>query len=405
MRKSNPVGFRSVLFSVLFLLSLAAPSLAQMPASDHVVLLMAENHSYSQVVGNPAMPYLNSLIQQYGLATNYDANSHYSIPNYFWVTTGSYVTLNDATGAVFNVNNVTRYLLSAGKTWKAYEESIPYAGYTGPTVEPYEKNHDPFVFFTDVVNSSQVMNVVPYTQLATDLANNQLPNYSFITPNAMHDGHTANLSAMDKWLSANLPPLLQSPAFQPGGNGILILTFDEGLDSDCSPLATCPKLPENGGGGHVTTVVIGPTVKPGYQSTTFYQHPSVLKSMLLALGISSAPGAASNAPPMSEFFTTAVTAPPPPPPPPCAGTGANQTVTICTPTPNQTVASPVQVTAAATDSLPVKYMQIYLDGAKVYEVAGGTVNTSLAMTSGTHRLTVQASDGVTFKSTIYITVQ
>lgn len=399
MRMAGKVGFGSLVcwcFGVLIAVTPFAN--AQVPHSDHVIVMMVENHSYSQVVGNPNMPYLNSLIQQNGLATNYDANSHYSIPNYFWVTTGKYVTLNDGSQSVYNVDNVTRYLLAAGKTWNAYEESIPSAGYTGPTVEPYEKNHDPFVFFSDVVNSSQVMNVVPFTQLATDIANNQLPNYAFITPNSNHDGHTKNLATMDQWLSANLPTLLNSSYFQPGGDGILFITFDESLDSDCAPLATCPSLPENGGGGHVATIVIGPNVKPGYQSSTFYQHPSVLKTALVALGITTAPGAASTAPAMSDFFSATSSNT-------CVASTVNQTVTICTPQSGQTVASPVQVTALTTDTLPVKYVQVYVDGVKVYQVNGGTLNTSLTMSSGSHRLTVQASDGTNFKSTIYVTVQ
>jgi hypothetical protein len=402
MRIGKPIGIRSTFSAAFLLLFAAVQGLAQMPASDHVFVLMEENHSYSQVVGNTAMPYLNSLIKSYGLAANYDANSHYSIPNYFWMTTGQYVTLSDGTSTLFNVDNVTRYLLAAGKTWKAYEESIPSAGYVGPTVEPYERNHDPFSYLSDVVNSSQVMNIVSFTQLATDITNNQLPNYGLITPNSNHDAHTQNLAVADRWLSANIGPLLASPAFQPGGNGILFITFDEGPDADCSPLATCPKLPENGGGGHVPMIVIGPMVKAGYQATTFYQHPSVLKSMLLALGISGAPGAAASAPPMGEFFSTTVSSPPPAP---CVGTGANETVTICAPSSGQTVISPVEVTAAATDSLTVKYLQIYVDGVKVYQVAGASLDTNVTLTSGTHRLTVQANDGVNFKSTIYVTAQ
>ncbi len=362
------------------------------------MVLMLENHSYSQVIGNTSAPYINSLANTYGLATNYDANSHYSIPNYFWVTTGAYVTTSDGTSSTFNVDNVTRYLLAAGLTWKAYEESIPSVGYTGPTQEPYERNHDPFSYLSDVKNSAQVNNIVPFTQLATDLANNQLPNYSFITPNSTHDGHNGTMATVDSWLKTNLAPLLQSPYFQPGGDGLLIITFDESVDSDCAPLTSCPKLPENGGGGHIATIVIGPNVTPGTKSTNFYQHPSTLKTMLTALGISGAPGAAANAPVMSDFFGAPVTTG-------CTGTGANQTVTICTPGSGATVSSPVQITAAVTDSNPVNYTQIYLDGVKQMTLRSSSVNTSLPMSSGSHRLTVQANDGTTFKTTIYITVQ
>jgi hypothetical protein len=286
---------------ILLLAGLSLQSQAQVPQSDHVFLLMEENHSYEQVIGNSAMPYLNSLAKSYAVAANYDANSHYSIPNYFWITTGEYVTLSDRTTQKFDVNNVTRFLNSAGKTWKAYEESLPYAGYVGPSTGNYQENHDPFSYFTDVVNSSEKLNIVPFTQLAIDISNNNLPNYAFIKPNGLHHGHNGSLATADAWLKTNLALLLATPLFQPGGNGILFITFDESVHSDCRPLATCPSLPENGGGGRVATVIISPLVKAGYKSSNFYQHPSVLKTMLLALGISGAPGAAQSAKPIDVF--------------------------------------------------------------------------------------------------------
>src|SRR4051812_23935101 len=193
---------------VVSVVALSLPGVAQVPQSNHVFLLMEENHSYEQVIGNPAMPYLNSLAKSYAVAANYDANSHYSIPNYFWITSGAYVTLNDGTTHKFDVNNVTRLLNSAGKTWKAYAESLPYAGYVGPSTGKYLQNHNPFSYFTDVVNSSQKFNIVPFTQFATDLSNNNLPNYTFIKPNGANDGHNGGLSAADTWLKTNIAPLL-----------------------------------------------------------------------------------------------------------------------------------------------------------------------------------------------------
>lgn len=89
----------------------------------------------------------------------------------------------------------------------------------------------------------------------------------------------------------------------------------------------------------------------------------------------------------------------------CTLSTVSPSVTICTPAANATVSSPVSIVAGSTDSKTVTLMQIYLDGVKKYEVAGNKLNTSLAMTVGTHRLTVQAYDGTYFKQTINITVQ
>src|SRR5947208_17150789 len=101
-----------LLCSLLAALLLGTAAVAAVPPSNHVFVLVEENHSYESVIGNSAMPYFNSLAQQYGLATQYYANSHYSIPNYMWLTAGAYVTMNDNTKTIFNVDNIVPHLLS-----------------------------------------------------------------------------------------------------------------------------------------------------------------------------------------------------------------------------------------------------------------------------------------------------
>jgi phospholipase C len=91
----------------------------------------------------------------------------------------------------------------------------------------------------------------------------------------------------------------------------------------------------------------------------------------------------------------------------CTLNTASPSVTICTPTNGATVTSPVNIVAGTTDNAStVSFVQIYVDGIKQYQVSGGQLNTSLAMATGTHRVTVQAQDaaGTIFKSTINITV-
>jgi hypothetical protein len=104
------------------------------PTADHVLLVVLENHSFSQVIGSASMPYLNSLASQNSLATNYFANVHPSIGNYFMLTTGQIITINDAFNGVVADDNLARALSGAGKTWKAYMESIPSPGYIGSDV-------------------------------------------------------------------------------------------------------------------------------------------------------------------------------------------------------------------------------------------------------------------------------
>src|SRR5438105_4223354 len=129
------------------------PESQKVPVVAHVFILVEENHSYTDVVGNSAMPYSNSLAQQYSLATQYYANTHNSLPNYFMLTTGNLVTTNDLFTGTVTADNVVRAVTTAGKTWKVYAESLPNSGYLGPTAVPYGKDHNPFTYFSDVLNS------------------------------------------------------------------------------------------------------------------------------------------------------------------------------------------------------------------------------------------------------------
>jgi len=264
-------------------------SSSAVPASSHVFVVVEENHSYSSVIGSASMPYLNSLANKYGLSTRYYANTHPSIGNYFMMTAGQTITNNDSLCSTLTQDNIVRHLLTAGKTWKAYAESLPSAGYTGCGIYPYAKKHNPLAYFSDVANSSEKYNLVPFTKFATDRANNTLPNFSFIVPNLLHDAHDGSLSSADSWLKTNIAPLIASATFQK--DGILIIVFDESVSSDTQH-----------GGGHVAAIVIGPKVKAGYKSTTLYQHQNMLKTAMKALGLSSFPGSAGGAKDMGEFF-------------------------------------------------------------------------------------------------------
>ena len=267
------------------------PAPAAQPAFSHVFLVMEENHSYSEVIGNSSMPYFNSLASQYGLATQYFANAHPSLPDYMVLTTGLTETLDDNFAGTISDDNVVRELVKAGKTWKSYAESLPSPGYIGGDSSLYARRHNPFTYLSDVQNdSSQAANIVPFTQFATDLANDSLPQYSFIVPNLMDDAHDGSLAQADAWLQTNIAPLLASSAFQ--SSGLVIITFDEGSQSDIVH-----------GGGQVATLIISSTSKKGFHSQTLYQHQSVLRLILSGSGIETFPGTSATAPDMTEFFT------------------------------------------------------------------------------------------------------
>lgn len=271
-------------------------------AVSNVFVLVLENHSFSGVIGNPAMPYLNSLASSNAVGANYFANTHPSIGNYFMMTTGTIPTNDDNFSGTVTDDNIVRELTAANKSWKGYFDSLPSVGYTGGDVLPYVKHHNPFAYFTDVLNSqAQQANIVPATQLATDVASGQLPQFGFIAPNDYENGHqcspgitctdAAALGAADNWLRANIDPLIKSAAFQKGG--LLFIVFDESVTTDTT-----------NGGGQVPLIAVSPGVRAGFQSSTFYQHQNLLKTVLQELGVNVAPGAAATASPMSDFFST-----------------------------------------------------------------------------------------------------
>jgi len=243
-------------------------------------------------VTSSSMPYLDSLAGAYGLATQYYADTHPSIGNYFMMTVGDTITNNDSYAQTVSSDNIIRHLVAAGKTWKAYTEDLPSVGDTTVDLDngTYASRHNPVVYLTDVHdNAMQAQNVVPFTQFASDLTGYTFPNYSFIVPNLCNDAHDCSLGTADAWLQTNIDPLVRSSAFQQ--DGLLVILFDESGSDNTN------------GGGRIFWAVVGSKVKKGYQSTTQYQHASTLRLTAKVLGLTSFPNQAASAPDMSEFFT------------------------------------------------------------------------------------------------------
>ena len=374
--------FRNSL-AVFSLLTVLMPlAVAQVPRSKHVWLITEENHSYEKAV--PAMPYLVSLGKQYGIATQHYANMHNSIAALMHFVAGNTVTTNNQTSAFFSSNNIVRQLLTKGLTWKSYQESLPSVGFLGVSSYPYVRRHNPLAYFTDVNTPVQRLNVVPYP---ADMTHDLAGNYNYITPNLKNDAHDGTMATADSWLRSHVPAILARPEFQPGGDGIMIITFDEGdiggVDSRCSATVS------TGCGGRVLTVVVGPRVKRGYQSTVWHNHESVLKTTCVALGITTCPGAAQTAKDLGEFFM------------------ASGGVNLVSPTNGATTGTAVRVSATAHSTQPITAVRVYVDNVNKYQTSGSTVNTSLTLATGGHNVVVQAWDksGAVFKSSAGITVK
>jgi phosphatidylinositol-3-phosphatase len=376
----------------------AAKASAQVPRSKHVYIVAEENRSYEEIVGSPDMPYLNSLIAKGGLATQFYANEHGSLENYLLVTAGQYITHNNSTTAVFNVDNLDRHLIQRGMTFKSYAESLPYSGYTGLYSGAYMKRHAPLPYYVDMANSSLIKNHQNSSQMASDIANGTLPNFAFITPDGNHDLHncTATLSTCkrtaDAWLKTNIGPLLASKEFQPGGDGVLIIWSDE---ADLSTDNRCSASVSTGCGGRIVVSMIGPQVKAGFRSVATYHQQSVLRTILELFGETSGfPAAANTAPAMGEFFKASSAA-------------GSAVLTITSPTTSTVIGSPVRLAAHASASNPITAMRIYVDNLSRYSTSSSSVDQLIAMAKGVHNVVFQAWDskGNVYKASKQITVQ
>lgn len=269
-------------------------------AQAMIVLVMEENHSYEQVIGNAAAQYLNSLAQQGASATQYYATMHPSISNYFVLTTGAPQTNDNGFPGPVTADNLARELMAAGRSWKVYAEDLPSPGYLGNSTGNYVKHHNPFAYFSDVINNpQQAGNIVPFSQFGSDLSAGLLPSFSMVIPDLPDDAHSCKatmtcddnsmLADADGWLKTNIAPLLANSAFQK--NGLLIIAFDESNIADI-----------RNGGGHVPFVMVGPRARAGVQSSVLYGHENTLKTLCTVLGIATCPGAAATVSAEDDMF-------------------------------------------------------------------------------------------------------
>ena len=381
------MSLRSCFVRVVVALCLCVAGFAQTPVrSRHVVVLMEENRSVSQA--SEYMPYLKSLAQQYSQGMQVYSDSHGSWLAYGELTSGfaplggeadNGICSGDGCSQTISIDNLVRHFASQGITWRGYFQGLPQTGYLGYQDGLYVRRHNPFAFYSDVVdNSAEQQNLVPLeTNLLQDIKNNKLANFTWITPDLNHDAHDGTsdqqaLSAADAYLQTFVPQLLQSPPFQPGGDGVFLVTFDEGElagDNACGG----PSDP-NTCGGHILQVLIGPQVKRGYQSNTVYKQGSQLRMLCDLLGLTNCPGDGGKAPSMSEFFQAAG-------------------VSVSSPASGATVSSPFNVTASGTGATgAVNHLELWIDGQKIGNYSGAAMNTNVTLATGAHTLTVVEVD-------------
>ena len=253
---------------------------------DHVVWIWMENHSFGQIVDSPSAAFINGLIADCGLATNYHNITHVSLPNYIGAVTGLALPdllkfdLDCSPSATCSTNASS--IFAQVPSWKGYMDSMTTncqtTGFVG-----YAVRHNPPPYLSTLAGCST--DDIPYTNLQTDLDNDTLPAFAFVTPNTMHDMHDGPdptaIQNGDNWLSTELPKILNSAAYQAGRTAVFI-TFDEGegggIGEDCAANPADESC-------HVPTIVVSPSTPQGIVSDRLFTHYSLLKTTARLLGV------------------------------------------------------------------------------------------------------------------------
>jgi phospholipase C len=258
---------------------------------DHVVWVVLENHSYGDLVGGPgsaqraSSPYLNRLARQCGLATDFWALAHPSLPNYLGAVSGR-------TGGVRRTctpaqcpqrrPTVFDQLRSRGGSWRVFAESMP-----GPCrrtdAYPYVVRHNPATYFPGLSGCRRwdlPMGGAATGRFARVVGEGRLPDLTLVVPNQCHNTHDCPVSTGDRWLSRAVPQILNGPDYR-AGRTALFVTWDEGSGGYAGQ--DCRRQRDRS--CHIVTVVASPTTRPGTRSATRFDLYSLLETTQRMLGL------------------------------------------------------------------------------------------------------------------------
>jgi hypothetical protein len=264
-----------------------------------VFIILMENHNWTgngsnNIKGNPEAPYINyTLLPMASYANNYNnpPGNHPSLPNYLWLEAGTNFGIHDdgppSQHSQTTGNHLVKLLENAGISWRSYDEYISATSCPlkneGPAdssgSQLYQSRHNPFVYFDDQTNNGSssssvcISHIKQFTQLAHDLANNNVARYNFITPDLCNDMHDScggkAIVHGDEWLKKNVPMILNSNAYRSGG--VLFITWDEAAAGD----------------GPIPMIVLSPYAKGNhYSNSTYYTHGSTLRTIQEIFGVS-----------------------------------------------------------------------------------------------------------------------
>ncbi|KAH8811579.1 phosphoesterase family-domain-containing protein [Xylogone sp. PMI_703] len=260
-------------FVLAYYAAVAAASYVPGKAFDRFLTIWLENQDFLKVEKNPEM---KELAKEGIILTQYYAHTHPSQPNYLASICGEYFGLNHD-GLVTvpqNVSTLIDLLDTQNIGWKGYFEGMPGPGYMSPGSSAsdgsgwhYVRKHNPFVTFESItLNGTRRANVQSLSDFYDDLKANTLPQFMFMSPDMLNDGHNTTLEFAATWSRDFLTPLLANEQFME--KTLVLLTYDESLTYE---------IPN-----HIVSILLGGAVPPELKNTfddTFYTHYSILSTL------------------------------------------------------------------------------------------------------------------------------
>lgn len=251
---------------------------AAVPEPAHTVVVVMENHSYADIVGDPAAPFINELARRGALFTRSYAITHPSEPNYLALFSGSTQGVaDDGCPYRFSAPNLAADLIKAGESFAGYAEDLPGSGSPACSAGEYARKHVPWIDFSNVPSSVSL----PFTSFPA-AAFARLPAVSFVIPDLCHDMHDCSIATGDTWLRAHIGGYAD---WAMSHDSLLILTWDEDDGSQAN---------------HIVTIFAGQPVRPGSYAEPI-THYSVLATIEAAYALPR-DGQAATATPITDIW-------------------------------------------------------------------------------------------------------
>jgi acid phosphatase len=334
---SNRLSKHSGFLALAWVFALMPSMRAALPHPDHVVIVIMENHSFGQIIGNSAAPNINALaaeganivnaaVDPGALTSGSHALRHPSQPNYLELFSGNHqgVLQDGRPGTAseplslpppFNTPNLGASLIAGGLTFVTYSESLPSVGFDGdsystdPAKSQYERKHNPVANWqaADAPANHHVPPSCnqPFSAFPKDAAGYAaLPSVAFVVPNQQNDMHDGSIDQGDAWLKTNI--LDGYYQWAKTHNSLLIVTFDEdGTNTLTNQIATifagAPIKP----GNYTETNINPPDARPpdgGITPTgTAMSHYNLLRTIEDMFGLTPI-GGSTNTPPVTDVF-------------------------------------------------------------------------------------------------------